>query len=449
VEDDGVGMTRDEMERMWTRGFSGRGETRGEGLTEGKRAFLESRARLSVTSRPGLGTKVSLRVPFRPIPIRRPGLATLRPVQFGAALLVLLALASTLALRRMPEPVAYETEPPLLLKALNRDGEVLWVWRSPTPIRPNAPRLRGDEGPVIVQEGGRAHGVVLATEGAGTGSDVLRLLTPRGRQRWSEVLTARRAVNLEGGVNECRWITHVPWSGRPGSAVVACTFDQLWYHTVLRFFSLRGDSLGAYYHPGHLGLKGVGDFDGDGHTELLVYGANNSARFLPEVGLPSTDENVGCVFLLEPPEVNGQAFPYARTPGRRRDWPGIPPAREEAYVLFPLMDGAGESLPDQVVLGRNDRGERTICVSLVDGRSYWFDGSLRPRRCAINYPTPASRLVVEQRKIPRPLLVIRNGRRARVAVPVVANSGDVIWRPGQSSGDPGLKEGGISTGEKP
>ncbi len=67
IHDRGLGMTPDEIDQAWISGHGRHGQGRGLGLTESKRAFIQSRGDLIVTSQPGEGTtlRIDLALPGR------------------------------------------------------------------------------------------------------------------------------------------------------------------------------------------------------------------------------------------------------------------------------------------------------------------------------------------------------------------------------------------------
>jgi hypothetical protein len=110
-----------------------------------------------------------------------------------------------------------------------------------------------------------------------------------------------------------------------------------------------------------------------------------------------------CAVMLEPPEVNGQGYPYG-------NWPGMPRAREEGYLLLtPLRRGIRPRIW-KVNLGN------PIELALTDGRIYRLDAHLRPISCGVGDFTLADTLAPT--RAVAPLLYIHNGRRERIDLPV-------------------------------
>jgi signal transduction histidine kinase len=424
ILDEGVGMDPAEADAMWRDGRSRHGDGHGQGLTAGKRVFLTDRAALEVRSRPGVGTCVRIELAQRDIVIRPPHRWAAPPLVLpAAALLAVLTVTVIHAFR--PTLVSVEVSNGRRVRALDARGAALWqrdlaegvlpnfrssIWTPENKGEPFAPHLllgdRGTGGPLVIlgtcPEQGPGHVVALDA---------------RGRDRWSRPLRWFPPRSVHTGNLVAAWQAATVWNEGQRPTLILNVRDGNWSSTAIQFFSPSGDSLGAYYHPGHLEFLTTGDVDGDGRVEVVLNGKNNDATrgtaFWPgDAGPEAYGE---CLVLLETPQVNGQGFPYAR-------WEGLPPAREEAYLLIPPL--RRESFADprgaqvqQISFGRPTAdGAARIEAVIQDGRIYELDGRLRPLSCGVGDHTAAAALAPT--RAAAPLLYIRDGRIESIDLPV-------------------------------
>jgi hypothetical protein len=242
-----------------------------------------------------------------------------------------------------------------------------------------------------------------------------------GRTRWSHTLRWVPSLQSHAGYLSAVSEIATVWNVSKGPAIAVNVRQGNWGSTAIQFISPQGDSLGAYYHPGHLEFISSADVDGDGRVEMVINGKNNDAprgsAFWP--GDAGPDAYAECLVLLESPQVNGQGFPYAR-------WGGMPHACEEAYLLIPPLRPGSFPHPREtdimrISFGRSSLdGEAKIEVSIADGRIYLLDGHLRPLSCGAGDRTPAAELAPT--RAAAPLLYLREGRIEKIDLPVQRGS---------------------------
>ena len=415
VIDRGLGMDPDEVRRIWTAGEGRHGARRGEGLTESKRAFAAARASIDVQSAPGRGTTFRIAFPFRDVPIPVVPVYRLRPLALLAAgLLAVVVLAA--ATQRQRQLVSITLPTPSSIRATDADGHA-WVHEFDEAVLPNAAATelapaevsrRLCEHLIVRDARNRTLGALVGTMPA-AGPGHVWFFSPNGKLRWARRLRWAVPAALKLGNLKPAWEQALAWPGQaqPVLAVNMRDSDHTW--TATQFFTLAGDSLGAYYHYGHLGFRAVKDFDRDSRDEMLLFGINNYASadttFLPAPQFAYVD----CVVLLEVPWVNGQSYPYT-------GWHEMPPACEEGYLLIPpLVAGLRASIV-RIDIGAGEHGVHQFEVMVSDGRIYRLDEHLRPYQCGVGDATLADRLA-PTRPI-APLAYFYYGRREAIDLPV-------------------------------
>ncbi len=433
ITDSGLGMRAEQVPTMWCAGTSRHGQSRGQGLTEEKHAFVVERAALSVRPSRGVGTSIRLEIVPRDIAVDEPLRASSRR---SRALLWIVTCASLAAMGIVtwghtwgPVDIVRVVSEGDDLRALGRNSRELWRATLGGPMLRNDRARRQDiahdsslvDDPLVIRDDkGRGVGVILAT-GTGSAPAELYRLSQRGRTLW------RRTLAWEPpdapGIVPLTAVAEMPlrW-GREGGADAIAVNVRRGYgaSTAIEFFSWEGESLAAYYHPGTLEYEATGDLDGDGAEELLLSGKNNDAPEALGYRDAHADFHPDCLVLLGNGRVNGQAFPYQR-------WSRLGPSAEEGYLVIPPLTRA------QVETSRNVAGFHPkvvrvqamppsaqsaggIQVTIDDGRIYLCDSHLRPLRCTTGDNTYARRLRPAQPLAP--CVYVQRGRVEKLAVEV-------------------------------
>lgn len=425
VLDEGVGMDPEALEAMWRAGRSTHGLQRGNGLTESKRAFVESRATLEVRSAVGVGTCVRIELQHGDVPIRSQRLWVTPPVV--APLLAVLA-GLTLGLSPLLQPPIVDAELDemnnCLLRAHDARGAVVWERDLGEAVRPNYlgsafsaanEWVTVNRHLVLPARWPQASGVVVATKPS-QGPGHLWRLGAGGRTVWKRTLRWMPPRTPHLGYLTCVFQVLTPWNDGRRQAMALNVRDVDWGSTAIQFFTPDGDSLGAYHHPGHLEYQTSADLDGDGRVELILTGRNNRAReqrdFLPE---DPGEDYIECILMLEPPDVNGQAYPY-------NGWVGMPHANEEGYLLIPPLRKGPRVIGESPVICKTDfsvataPGTARVELATKDGRIFELDGHLRPLSCGVGDRTFADSLAPTRAL--GPLLYIYRGRLEFIDLPV-------------------------------
>jgi len=423
VLDDGIGMSPEQVASMWQDGSSRHGGGRGRGLIEEKRLFLEARARLEVRSARGVGTVVRLDVPQRTIAI-----AAVRPWQvrpFVAGALLLAALVAGAAHQGGQAELGWvELRQEGVLEARDRRGRFLSrvdLGEEVLPYRPDGgvKTPGAHDVPCLLRRDGRGRvqGVIVATTPErGPGS--LWFLDGRLRVERKLALDMRRPRELALGRFLSYWQAFIPWGPRGETALAVSIRDHVYAEFCVLFLDAGrgtrggawGDTLGCYYHHGHLSFVAAADFDGDGSSEILLAGINNSAQ--ADTTFLSEDPGVfiDCLILLRTPGAGGQAYPWTT-------WEGVPPAREAGYVLLPpLRAGLRPQISLVDLMPSFSPDAPAIVAHLVDGRIYYFNWALRPLRCGTGTVTLVRALALDSAI--GPLIYFHDGEREEISLPV-------------------------------
>ncbi len=418
VSDQGVGMAPGMVDRIWQEGAGTHGAGRGRGLTDDKLDFLRARGDVEVRSVEGVGTTVAITIARRPIPLPAPSPLPVRAAGVGLLVLGVAVLVVGFNGRGLPEIAATEVRGQSVLVARDGAGDLLWQTQLEPEILPNRPLgARPGKGDIELDRPrvfwrdhtGRIRGVVTATlPDQGPGS--LWLLDAQGRIVWRHKLTMTVPAGHYLGKTASAWQATGSWDST-GSEVLICRVqDHVYHYCEIQFLSWNGELLGAYRHPGHLEFVTCTDVDNDTRDELILAGINNYAGRDPSVVPYDTDHYVYCLVLLELPRVGGQAWPYA-------DWPEIPAAREEGYLLIPALSPHLEPAIGMVDVVPPEEGrEARIEVRVLDGRIYRLDTRLHPQACLTGDHTAARALVDQSDRLP--LVHFRRGVRSNVDVPM-------------------------------
>ncbi len=191
-----------------------------------------------------------------------------------------------------------------------------------------------------------------------------------------------------------------------------CWSEGVHYPCALEFCRADGSVIATYYHPGMIYLWSQTDADQGGRPELLFYGSNNGALRILD-GIPSEAQERGyypsALFILEGP-IDGQGYPAL-------DWPGIPRAEEQAYLLIPPYSGNKQS--DLEALSCSD--DMRILASLTDDRRLFLAPGLRPTHYVVALWSESWR-EMEDRVQSLPVYRVSGGDAVRLDVPVNPSS---------------------------
>jgi hypothetical protein len=424
VLDEGVGMSPETLATMWHAGASRHGGQHGQGLTEGKRAFVESRGALEVRSAEGVGTCVRVDLPHREVPVRPPRPWALPPL-VAPALAALVAVVLGAPLLLPPEVVNVEMVPDGTVRALDAQGREIWRRDLGEAVLPNFlgtgytttyEQVEINRFLILPRRWPWPSNVIVATKAAQGPGHVWRLGF-RGRTVWKRTLSWEPPRQAHTGSLKSMFQVLVPWDGAGREAIAMNVRDADWSSTAIQFITLGGELLGAYHHPGHLEYLETVDLDGDGRVELILGGKNNRAPADSTVYRePPGEEWIDCLAMLEPPRVDGQSYPYTA-------WAGMPPAREEAYVLFPPLQRGPRQGRERPAIFTVDFGQpradgrAQVEVRMADGRIYTLDSRLRPLSCGTGSETHAATLAPTRALAP--LLYFHEGRCDTIDLPVL------------------------------
>jgi signal transduction histidine kinase len=419
IIDEGVGLKPEQIPTIWDAGVSRHAQGRGWGLTPRKREFVEGRGTVAISSAPGSGTTIRIDVPAAEVHIPRPS-ALIPRLAVALPLLLVIGVLTATAIQRPRDIATVERVDPSIVRTLDARGVIVWNTDLHEPVLRNLSggfEARADgwvrqENPHLVckDHHGRLAGILVATQPE-QGPSRLHMLGPDSRELWVRPLVFQRPTGVLTGRSTSDWQAIVRWGGRVEPVAAVAVRDRWERSSTAQFITLTGDSLGAYYHPGHLCFGASGDLDGDGRGEVLLYGVNNFAQYDRSVVPDSCLDYVDCVIVLEPPAVQGQAWPY-------RDWPTMPPAREEGYLLVPPLDPQARQQISRIDVVGAGIGARAVEVRVTDGRICILDGRARPLACAFGDYTPAESLAVGQSRLP--FVYFAQGVRSDIEVPIIA-----------------------------
>ncbi len=330
------------------------------------------------------------------------------PVFIGVVLVAILG-------RSPPELLRIENLDTQTIRAVGVDGHTLWTHKfldevvdphgTPVPL-------------TLVERNHRSMGILAQTYSNTRPSALWYLDATDGSIIWKRDASWVEPVNPMG-VFFYDWINLVRWPRINQPVIAAGLRDGVWYLFTIQFVTLDGDVLGTYYHPGPLSLPERHELAQRDDGVLLLTGLNSSARFVRRIVPFETRQHCGCLILLRPPAVNGQAFPYSQEIPSGRDWPGMPRAREEAYLLIPPIHPAFNSYVTRLFGSGEDRNIRKALQAVTsDGRMLLLERNLRPISCYITVGSRADSLQAIGEANFLPLLYIREGIEELVEVPV-------------------------------
>jgi hypothetical protein len=320
-------------------------------------------------------------------------------VLYGVVALVAAAILTFFIVReRAAEEISLiEVHDGNTVHGIDESGEIIWRRTLPEPIQPNQPvdmvqPRRGARAPQTIVRGAETNlGVALMTYSPKSAIGTLWFLSSRdGQTLWSRRAEWQTPVNAQADLHYV-WNGAIQWPGADTPVIATGLFDGDWYSTAVQFLTLQNNLLGEYYHPGHLWWFGEIDTDGDGTPSILLFGDNSSARFLQDLVPFDSRAHCGTVLLLDPPEVNGQAFPYSEGLPEHRDWPGMERAAERSYLLIPPLGPSSDANVLHVNLVNPSDGDGPPLVEAVlsDGRYLRLDAELKPQACYVGIASPA------------------------------------------------------------
>lgn len=393
IVDHGTGLTPPELERMWIGGWSRHGMGHGNGLTEQKRDFVDGRADLRVETAPGSGTRIRIAVEGRDIPIRPVPLWAYHPI-VALALVLVAALVGLAVAAQRPAAIAVRVVGQTEVAGIDSRGRVVWHrdlgdevvenFRAGTLGKSNGVNRAPNELVWLRDAKGRNRRAMVSTQPP-SGSGAIVSLDPHGRLLASHRVGWMSPHDDPLGKLVCNWIAPMMWDSKQGEVIAFQVRDSRNAPSATQFFAADGESLGAYYHYGHLQYHSSTDLDGDGRSEVLLFGVNNRARLDRALYPVDPKDYIDCVILLEVPLVSGQAWPWDV-------WEGIPPAREEGYLLLPPLKPGRRPEIYGLDVGEGSDGHKRIEIVLLDGRVYRVDEHLRPTRCIAGDHTTADSL---------------------------------------------------------
>ena len=299
-------------------------------------------------------------------------------------------------------------------RAVSESGGFLWTRRMPGRIWPNGGWERADRPHTIVERDGRASGVVLSVWSETDPGSLWFLNAENGETIWTHKADWGVAPVNAKGPALYDWNVLARWPGREEKVLVAGLLDGDFYSSAVQFITLENEVLGTYCHPGVI-LYCDQIALADGGAGILFFGSNSSSRFVRTLVPFETAIHPGCIILLELPDVDGQAFPYSQGLPEERDWPGMPAAREQSYLLVPPLKPDLKSSVDWVTVVRNGKGEVSLRANVTDGRIIALDRNLRPASVYLRLDSAADRLYKAGEGNFLPYLLIRDGRQQFVA----------------------------------
>lgn len=336
----------------------------------------------------------------------------------GAA--AFLKLDARSGIRGQGDMVAVEVFQGRNLRAIGSTGNVLWARNFKDRIWPNGRWNTENRPPTILTRNGRPVGVVISLwPDTGPGS-LLFLGAEDGEDFWSrEAAWGVEPINANGPLFY-DWTAPVSWPGENDGVLAAGLLDGDYYAFCLQFLTFGNDHLGSYYHPGPLTYCDRIDLGGPAPS-ILLFGANSSARFVRELVPFEAAVHPGCVVLLDPSQVEGQAYPYSEGLPEHRDWPGMVRARERSYLLIPPILPSQSSGVTGLKVDLDPLYGFTIQANVQDGRFITLDSDLIPISVFLGLGTPADSLFKAGSGDFLPCLLIREGKMEFVTPPIISD----------------------------
>ena len=302
------------------------------------------------------------------------------------------------------------------LAGINEQEEVLWTRQFDAPIR--NPFLIQKSGPGTRPDApGQTIGLAVTVTFDGGQSQLNFLDMGSGQTLWTHEPAWSVPTNALGPI-QYRWTVQTDWPGQDQPVILNGIRDDMWYGFAIEAVGLSGEVLGVYHHPGPLYKYSNPQDSGEEDPVHLFFGANSSARFDRTLVPFETEHHPGCVVLLKPQEISGQAFPYSENLPEDRDWPDVPKARESAYLLISMFSPDLDSFVDQVQTHDLRSGRSGYTAVTRDGRFIVLDENLYPIKCVLSRDCPATDLYLAGEASLSPYLYIRDGVMEWVDVPV-------------------------------
>lgn len=336
------------------------------------------------------------------------------------AVVVLAVIGVTRLLQPGPALSSVEIVQHRILRGLDTTGSTLWQRDLGIAVYPNYVSEYNMVPHPILDVDGTERVYVGTDMKNGESAHLLSLDGRTGAVVWDRPVEWVSPVNEQGPIH-CRWIFAMDAAAGPPALVMGIR-DGPWYAMAIRTIRPDGSEIGTYYHPGALSLAEQVHLD-DGRLAFLLFGGNSSARFRRDVVPFETRQHPGAVALVTPGTGAAQAFPYAEGLPVERDWPGMPRAQEEAYLLVPPLFDTCMTKVRTVEKVRGERREVAYQVKMFDGRFFAVDSWLRPLDCHLILDSPAESLYAAGSELPD-VFVFRKGRMERVnAQPVPSREG--------------------------
>lgn len=297
------------------------------------------------------------------------------------------------------------------LSAVNARGSVVWARDFALEIR-GAALIRDPVTEQGILPPARLCAVALWRRGE---NGVVAMLDPQtGLERWRHAPRWQQPVNA-GGPFLYRWFGSCAFPGRDEPVLLAAVRDGIWYAMGIEAIGAEGELLGVYHHPGPLTLD---PSIGPGSNSIIMVGTNSSARFDRRLVPFETEHHPGCLVWLDADTLSGQAYPYGRSLPEPRDWQGLPPARERAYLLVPMLHPGSGARIRRFQLHDEGSSMGYGHAATEDGRVIILDESFRPLRATITLHSFADS--VYQRGIAEnpPFLLLRDGVEEWIDVPL-------------------------------
>lgn len=184
-----------------------------------------------------------------------------------------------------------------------------------------------------------------------------------GRIKWQ--FTPGRSVTNAGGLTMVppyliSGLLVVVGKTPADTRIVVSSTHHMFDPNQVAFLDIHGKVVGEYWHPGHLRFLEAANLHHDGRMRLLLAGADNA-------------NHQATLVVLDPLKIVGQS-----TPKEMRDHKfellGMPPAKEEAVVLFPRSCfSAGQPYTRANSLRvTKERLVLTVAESVLEERSPWL-----------------------------------------------------------------------------